>query len=96
MTLPFSLVGILCLLGLLVLSVWKKLHPPLEHLVVIIFLAGLLFTRMTLLVMIDATTNGPGQAYNASLYLFLYPLIALSIYSFLSLLAAYRKQNQPQ
>ena len=28
LTLPFSLVGILCLLGLLVLSVWKKLHPP--------------------------------------------------------------------
>ena len=94
--LPFSLLSVICLIGLVVMAVWRKFHPPLEQVVVIVFLAGLFISRLTTLVIIDATTNTPGRAYGASLYLFLYLWIAMSIFSFFSTLAAYRKQNQPQ
>jgi len=78
-TLGLSILGLLGFIRLIWISIWKKTIQYRDVLILLIFFAGLLFSRFSTLVIVDATSTAYGIAYVPSCYLFLYLFVVLSI-----------------
>lgn len=80
---PFLfLLSVFCMVGIMGISITQKTFDLLNIVTILIFLVSLAFTRFLVLVIIDATTTASGVYYGASIYLFLYLFISISLIIF--------------
>ena len=91
-----TIVSSICFIILVIATVFKKTHLQKQYLIILFFLVGLLFTRFTTLVIVDTTTTAAGVSYGASMYLFLYTFITISIYAGITQLRSFLCRDEPK